>query len=202
VSDAELLRVVREHLRRFERSAFRLEALDHYTSDAEDEEMRRWFEGEPFPLVQVSSEMHDEYLRLVRAACATGKQWRRVHAVSGPTPYVRFEVEGYGENEAAGEEVRILPASDLAAMFGEQPPDFWLFDDELVLEMQYDETGRIAAIPVISDPGSVRRYLRLRDIAVRHSVPVRAYRAALRRQDIPAPVIPVEATWSPNEWSS
>jgi hypothetical protein len=194
VSDAELLRVVREQLRSFERSAFRLEALDHYTSEAEDEEMRRWFEGEPFQLTQVSSEMHDEYVRLVRAACAAGKPWRRVHAVSGPTPYVRFEVEGYGENEAAGEEVRILQASDLAAVFGEQPPDFWLFDDELVLKMEYDETGRIAAIPVITDPRAIRRYLQLRDTAVRHSVPVREYRAALRRQVIPAPVLLTEAT--------
>jgi hypothetical protein len=188
VSDAELLAQVSEHLHRFERSVFRLEALDHYTSDAEDEDMRRWFAGEP-----VSFASDDDYFHQVRNATAAGKTWQRVHAVSGPTPYVRFEVEGYAENEAAGEDVRILQAANLEAIFGEQPPDFWLFDDALVLRMQYDGTGRIVAIPVIQDPSALSRYRRLRDVALQHAVPVREYRAALRRQVIPAPSLPVEA---------
>jgi hypothetical protein len=190
VSDADVLRVVSEHLRTFQRSVFRLEAQDYYTSDAEDEAMRRWLAGEVLP-----TRLESNYLRLVRAARTSARSWRRVHAVTGPTPYLRFEMEAYyTANEAAGEEIGILQHPDLASVFGEQPPDFWLFDDELVLRMEYDETGRIATIPIVTDPGAVRRYLPLRDIAVRHSVPVREYRAALRRQVIPAPALLTEAT--------
>lgn len=191
MTEAELLNVVTEHLRHFERSVFRLEALDHYASDAEDEEMRRWFAGEPARSTFAEGEC--EYLELVRAARAQGKSWRRVHAVTGPTPYVRFEVEGYADNEAAGEDVRILQAANLAAVFGEQPPDFWLFDDAVVLEMRYDGTGRIGAVPIVTNPTELRRYQRLRDVGLQHAVPVRDYRAVLRRQVIPAPPLPVEA---------
>jgi hypothetical protein len=153
VSDAELLAQVSEHLHRFERSVFRLEALDHYTSDAEDEDMRRWFAGEP-----VSFASDDDYFHQVRNATAAGKTWQRVHAVSGPTPYVRFEVEGYAENEAAGEDVRILQAANLEAIFGEQPPDFWLFDDALVLRYRSyrgntGHPGSFGALPVPSAEG-------------------------------------------------
>jgi hypothetical protein len=191
VTEAELLNVVTEHLRHFDRSVFRLEALDHYTSDAEDEEMRRWFAGEPAR--SAFMEEGGEYLQLVRAARAQGKPWRRVHAVTGPTPYVRFEVEGYADNEAAGEDVRILQAADLASVFGEPPRDFWLFDDAVVLEMRYDGTGRLVEVPVVTDSAELRRYQHLRDIALRHAVPVREYRAALRRQVMAAPPLPVEA---------
>jgi hypothetical protein len=174
--DAEILRPVREHLRSFRESVFRLEALDHYTSDAEGETMRRYFAGEvlaPDPL--------DEYDDLVRAARAAGKPWRRVHAATAATPYLRFEIDMYyWQNEADGEEIAILEHPDLAQVFGVQPPDFWLFDDSTVIEMQYDQTGRIAATPLVTDPKEVDRYLRLRDTALHHAIPLRQYRAALR----------------------
>ncbi|MDB5065358.1 MAG: hypothetical protein JWM18_1792 [Chloroflexi bacterium] len=46
MSDAELLRLVTEHLRTFERGVFRLESLDDHTSDVEDDAMHRYFAGE------------------------------------------------------------------------------------------------------------------------------------------------------------
>jgi hypothetical protein len=184
-----MLEVVMDHLRRFQRSVFRLEALDEYTSDAEREEMTRWFRGERID----PGARDNEYLRLIRAAAAAGKPWRRVHTVTGPTPYLRFEIEYYGHNEAAGEEIAILQAPEPTAVFGERPTDFWLFDDEVVLDMRYDATGRIAAVPVLTDHESVGRCRRLRDRALEQAVPLREYRAALRQQVIPAPALPVEA---------
>lgn len=190
MSDADLLRVVSEHLRTFQHSVFRLETLDEYTSDAESEEMRRWLAGE----LLVPPPEDDEYLRLVRAARAAARPWQRVHVVTGPTPYLRFEIEAYyGDNEAAGEVIGILQHPSPASVFGEAPPDFWLFDDQTVIEMQYDLTGRIAAVPVIVDVADISRYQRLRDVALHHAVPLREYRAALRRQAIPSPALPVEA---------
>jgi len=177
VTDAEVLRPVMEHLRSFRESVFRLEALDHYTSDAEDEGMRRWFAGEA-----LAPEPPNEYNELVRAARTAGKPWRRVHAVTSATPYLRYEIDVYySQSEAGGEEIGILEHPDLAEVFGAPAPDFWLFDDSTVIEMQYDQTGRIAAAPLITDPAAVGRYLQLRDTALRHAVPLREYRAALRR---------------------
>lgn len=182
MSDAEILRPVLEHLRAFRESVFRLEALDHYTSDAEDEAMRRYFAGEAMP-----PEPADEYDELVRATRAAGRSWQRVHAVTAPTPYLRFEIDVYyAQTEADGEEIGILEHPHLASVFGEQPPDFWLFDESTVIEMQYDPTGRIGGTYVITEPQAVARYLQLRDTALRHAVPLREYRAALRRLRLPA----------------
>lgn len=177
MTDAEILRLVMEHLRSFRESVFRLEAIDHYTSDAEDEAMRRYFAGEV-----LAPEPPEEYDELVCAARTAGKSWRRVHAVTAATPYLRFEIDVYyWQNEADGEEIGILEHSDLAQVFGARPPDFWLFDDSTVIDMQYDETGWIAATHLVNDPAAVGRYLQLRDTALRHAVPLREYRAALRR---------------------
>jgi len=177
MTDAEILRPVMEHLRSFREGVFRLEALDHYTSDAEGETMRRYFAGEV-----LAPELPDEYDELVRVARTAGKRWRRVHAVAAATPYLRFEIDVYySQTEADGEEISILEHPDLTRIFGAPPPDFWLFDDSTVIEMQYDQTGRIAATLLLTDPAEVGRYLQLRDTALRHAVPLREYRAALRR---------------------
>ncbi len=183
MSDADLLRVVSEHLSSFKRSVFRLEALNDYTSDAEDPLLRRWFAGEILP------PRPDSYYRqMVRAARADGRSWQRVHAVTGPTPYLRFEMAAfYAVNEEAGEKISVLQHPDLGAVFGEPPPDFWLFDDATVIVMKYDTTNRIAAVPIVTDSEAVLRFLRLRDVALRNAVPLHEYRAALRSQVIAPP---------------
>jgi uncharacterized protein DUF6879 len=132
MSDAKLLRLVTEHLRSFERSVFRLETLDDYNSDVEDDAMRRYFAGD---LLGVPGEV--EYYGMLRLARAAGKPWQRVHAVTAPTPYLRFEIDVYyAQTEPSGEDIRILEHPDLPRVFGRMPVDFWLFDDSLVLEMR------------------------------------------------------------------
>jgi hypothetical protein len=42
-------------------------------------------------------------------ARAAGKPWQRVHAVTAPTPYLRFEIDVYyAQTEPSGEDIRIL----------------------------------------------------------------------------------------------
>jgi hypothetical protein len=183
MSDAKLLRLVTEHLRSFERSVFRMETLDDYTSDLEDDAMRRYFAGE---LLGASGDA--EYFGLLRLARAAGKPWQRVHAVTAPTPYLRFEIDVYyAQTEPTGEDIRILEHPDLPRVFGGRlPVDFWLFDDSLVLEMRYDPSGRIEAVVPVTDRDQVSQYLDMRDTALRHAMPLREYRAALRSAHMPA----------------
>jgi hypothetical protein len=64
--------------------------------------------------------------------------------VSQPfTDYTRYEFAAYSDNIAAGEKVRVVPRAALAA--DDQrwaSEDFWIFDDELVALLSYDEEGR------------------------------------------------------------
>jgi hypothetical protein len=97
---------------------------------------------------------------------------QRVRIVQTPlTEYQRFQLSwGYPENTAAGEEIYILD---------KEPPgllsvDFWLFDDEQVIVLEYDDEGRFLR-PVVAE--TVAPYRQARDMALKSSVPFREYLA-------------------------
>ena len=129
------------------------------------------------------------YLANLRAMPSQGRTSGRVHAIVGPlTPYLRYEVEwGYALTAAAGDEVRILHgASWEETPFGEQPPDFWIFDAELpdptVALMHYAPDGEWRGLQVVD--GDLSMYHHLRDLAIGGSVPLRDYLAVLRTTPI------------------
>lgn len=178
-------------LRDFRRNAFRLEALDRYTIDEEAPSFAAFLRGEPQPPEDPEFTAWLEDLRAQRAA---GKTVTRVHAIAGPlTPYLHFEIGwGYIYTGAAGEDIRILHRETWDEPFGAQPPDFWLFDDETVAVMHYDGEGRWQGATVRDDPASVDTYRQLRDVALRHAVPLSDYLAALRTTPVvPRAIVPV-----------
>ncbi len=126
---------------RFERSAFRIEARDRYDVENERDQFAAFLEGKPLP---PRSAENDPWLSLVAAHTAAGRLIERVRIVSQPlTDYTRYEFAAYRDNIAAGEKVRVVPRSALAA--DDQrwaSEDFWSFDDELVALLSYDEEGR------------------------------------------------------------
>jgi hypothetical protein len=126
---------------RFERSAFRIEARDHYDVENERDQFSAFLEGKPLP--PRSAEI-DPWLSLVAAHTAAGRLIERVRIVAQPlTDYTRYEFAAYRDNIAAGERVRVLPRAALAA--DDQrwaSEDFWIFDDQLVALLSYDDEGR------------------------------------------------------------
>lgn len=87
----------------------------------------------------------------ITQARANGKLYQRVRRVTLPlTDYTRFEIlDGYRFCVEAGEQVRILERndliSDLISILGEIK-DFWIFDDNLCFELEYDEQGQFIAV--------------------------------------------------------
>jgi hypothetical protein len=67
--------------------------------------------------------------------------------VSQPlTDYMRYEFVAYGDLIAACEQVHVVPRAALtAADQGWASEDFWIFDDELVVLLSYDDDGRVIA---------------------------------------------------------
>lgn len=190
MTEGEMLKVVYDLMRSFDRSVFRLEALPRYTSDAETETIRSYLAGDPLP---PRASAPSPYEGLVGAAKASGKEWARVHAFEGPpNTYLRYEIDWhYVYNARAGEDIRILQTEDLTAVFGGQPPDFWLFDDSIGVEMAYDSEYRLTGVELVTGSAEVARYRALRDVALREAVTLREYLAALRRQVVPAMSAPV-----------
>jgi hypothetical protein len=155
----------------FKRSAFRLETLSVYSVDEDDEReaFRLFLGGKPQP----SWSRDRGWPKFVSSACAAGKIMQRVRVLSFPlTDYLRFELScGYPANVAAGEDIRILP------IVGDVPPgivdhDYWLFDDEIVVRMEYDEAGRFVRPVAVDDQAS---YLRCREVAMARAVPFSEY---------------------------
>jgi hypothetical protein len=176
VSDEEALGRL---LSTFQKSAWRLEALDRYLSPGEQAGLAAFLRGDLCPPTDPELE---GWLDVLRALPSQGRYLGRVHAIVGPlTPYLRYEIEwGYAPMAAAGEDIRILCRQTWTDMpFGRQPPDFWLIDDTVAV-MRYDGDGRWLGMDLLTEPSEVAQYRSIRDLSVRHAVPLGEYVAAMR----------------------
>lgn len=161
-------------------SAFRFEQLNDYAVGPENEPFRRFLAGEP-----QDADWHKPWQDFVRNSLREGKTMARVHVVTEPlTDYLRFEVTcGYPLSVEAGEDVRIIrrPVRLPVALPGH---DFWIFNDNDVVIMDYDEDGRFHGGDTVSGPGEIAYYRRIRDVTMQHSMPLDDYLASLNLKEI------------------
>jgi hypothetical protein len=154
----------------FATRAFRLETLDQYAADYEEEAVRRFLAGEPLDPGFIAP-----WLEQVATATGAGRQLQRVHVVTEPlSDYLRFEMDGYRFTVAAGEDVRILPRS-VARELELPGEDFWLFDDGPVARMRYDRHGAFLGAELVEEPDVVARYCQGRDVALQAATPFARY---------------------------
>lgn len=161
----------------FTKSAFRLETLSQYLVEEEARSFELFVAGQPLP-----DEPHTDWVDLVGAASAAGKTLQRVHVLHPPlTPYLRFELEWfYPFNAQAGEQIHILDHPDPKSLFPNLPfGDFWIFDDSVVVKMEYDADGRFLAPSRVSDD-TIASYSQCRTIALEASIPFSEYLARNR----------------------
>ncbi|MFJ2777750.1 DUF6879 family protein [Kitasatospora sp. NPDC087315] len=152
------------YFRNFQRSAWRLEVQPKYTMPSEAESLARFLHGEPKP-VDHNAAWHVT----VRDALASGKSFGRVRVVREPlTDYIRYQSTwGIPGNIAAGEDIRVLNLTDRDLDLPEQ--DFWLFDDETVVHLNYRADGTQINRELIENP-DLSTYHRWRDLALAKSV--------------------------------
>lgn len=151
------------------RSVFRLEVLQRYTVDSEAESFRAFVEAGRLPQPQPSP-----FLNRIRETTRAGCRWQRVHVVRHPlTDYIRYELLSYPAGVEAGYETLI--ANAVHPEFNELTQDFYLLDDEVAVLMCYDAEGRPRGARRTSDPATVERCRRHRDIAVSMAVPLERY---------------------------
>jgi hypothetical protein len=171
--------------RDFRVSARRLESLPSYSEPEEDEQLRAWREGQPRPERSVRT---DSYLRKVAADVLAGRERKRVRIADHPPgEYLRWELAGYVENAAAGEETLVavrrdgsgLLVPDLAGVAA----DFVWFDagtrDECAVLLEYNLAGAFTGErPATAQELGYCRHLW--HVAEEHSVPLAAYLASAR----------------------
>ena len=151
----------------FRSSAFRLECLPTYQVPQDVQWLRRFRAGEDRP----QERDNRPWLTTVRNAKERGARMQRVRLVQSPlSEYQRFQFSwGYVENMGAGEEIYIVDQEPDGLL----RVDFWLFDDELAVVLEYDDEGRFVR-PVVAE--SLAPYRQARDMALKSCMPFREYR--------------------------
>lgn len=153
-------------------SVFRLETLQRYVIPGEAEDLDAFLQGRPQPN---SKRRLEPWLQRLRESIAAGKRWQRVHVVTYPlSDYLRFELTGYQEGVAAGEDIRIADR-DAHRDLDQLTQDFWLFDDQIAVMMRYDADGRFLGYERADTPGDLTRCRQQRDLALAHATPLREY---------------------------
>jgi Family of unknown function (DUF6879) len=163
---------------RFQVDAFRLETFQRYTIPEEEERIRAWKQGLPRPDRSVRT---SPWLQRIAVTTAAGKRWLRIHLVDHPlTDYLQYQILGYVESAAAGEEIRIADRTshpELQSLVR----DFWLFDAETespyAVAMHYDSEGHWLGAEYVDDPQTLRVCRVQRDLALQHSIPLNHYLA-------------------------
>jgi hypothetical protein len=107
--------------------------------------------------------------KTVRAAVAAGKTIGRVRVVRQPlTEYQRYQFDwGVPGNIEAGEDIRVLDLTELELDLPRQ--DFWLFDDSLVVDLNFNTDGTLVNVDQLENP-DLGTYLRWRQTALSHAV--------------------------------
>lgn len=161
---------------RFEVSAFHLETHQTYEVSEEDERLRAFRQGLPRPERSIRT---TPWLRRIAVTTAGGKCWGRVHVVTHPlSEYLRYQLIGYVESQAVGEEIRLADRGAYPEL-ADLGPDFWLFDADTPgafgARLHFDAVGHLLGIEHVTDVAAVKELERQHRIAVARSVSLAEY---------------------------
>ncbi len=163
--------------RYFRHTAFRLECQPTYAVSVEREALADYLRGEPRPAPDYA--YYATWLNKVRATVGAGRVIQRVRILeTPPSPYQQFELHMARWNLDAGETLRTLDRATAHTAGLPDRDDWWLFDDEAVALMRFDPDGIPQGGVIVTDPLTVSRYCKWRDLAVHHSTPFEACPAA------------------------
>ncbi|MFD7158265.1 DUF6879 family protein [Kribbella sp. NPDC059898] len=172
------------HFDRFTSDVFRLENLQQYAVSSEDERLKAFREG---TARSVRSVRTSPWLARIAVTTVAGKSWERVHVVDHPlSEYLRYELEGYVESQAAGEQINIADraADESLSELGE---DFWLFDadspEAYAVLMHYDDEGHFVGFDHTTEVAVLERCRTERELVLQHAVDLNTYLAE-RKADL------------------
>ncbi|HEY9411619.1 MAG TPA: hypothetical protein VIP77_18715 [Jiangellaceae bacterium] len=156
----------------FTREAFRLETLPVYTMPGEQEDLARFRRDGVLHLPA-----DDPWLVRVRNYRETGRWIGRVHVLTRPlSDYLKYEMAFYAYSSGAGEDIRILDLTD-GEDRGLPNQDFWLFDEETVVQMNYRSDGTQISRELLDSP-DIGQYRQWKELALSIAVPFKEYIAA------------------------
>ncbi|MGH8905633.1 MAG: DUF6879 family protein [Egibacteraceae bacterium] len=157
--------------RRFRSTAVRLETLQRYEVEHEAADLAQFEATGQVPLADTPDD--DEWLRLIADGIAAGKRWERLRVVQQPlSSYLRFELHIYSELAAAGERIWIVDLAADPRLVEELRQDWWLFDDETLVYLHYDDRGRFLDVEHVTIDVEIADARRQHELAAGFAVPL------------------------------
>lgn len=143
----------------FKISAFRVETLQRYNVDEEQEAFQYFLKNNKLP-----KWICDDWCDIIKQAKAKWATMQRVHLLQFPiSKYLSFEFEEYKNNIKAWEEIYYIPANECPIKI---ESDFWIFDDTTILGMHYDNNGKFIDFKKIED--NIDTYLQIKKYLLEH----------------------------------
>lgn len=129
----------------FKSSAWRLELLPSYDVVEEASDLDAYKNG-----TFVAAD-NSEWCSEISAARKKGKAFNRIRKIDGePTMYIKYEIDStFRDTVPAGEEIRFIDQVEECGL--EAVTDFWLFDEQVVILMEYDSDGKFVKASRVPD---------------------------------------------------
>lgn len=166
------------------KSIFRLEGRAEYRVPEEQESLKKWKQGE---LDLGKDKELQKWLGSLKSAKKRGIVIQRVRVVPKSLPeYIKFQIDVWQKYSSKnGEEFFFLNESDyqeIIAGLGFNPKDFWLFDDQGLLIVNYSPTGQFTGDILIADGGMAKRYCDLKAKLLQKSVPLASFVKSMKTE--------------------
>lgn len=150
---------------RMRREAFRLQQLQSY-GGVTGPEWEAWKAGRPIPPITAASH---PFTGKIAGWTGEGKRVYDVRVIEWPLAgYTRYSLAVIAMTAWDGSETFMVDRDvhpDLATL----TEDFWMFDEEIVAVMNYDDNEAFVGATAPVDP--VADYIARRDLAMAHAVP-------------------------------
>lgn len=159
------------------RSAFRLETQPVYALSYEREDFGLFLAGTPRSPDEI--DWWQPWLERVTRLTSRDVAFSRVRILDEPpTDYQRWEMWGDPWHDAIGERIDYLFRNAATRIGLPLDHDWWLLDDERLIDMRFDASGEISSKSLSSDPDVIAQHHEWRDLAIRHATPAGEITAA------------------------
>jgi len=163
----------------FSKSAFRLETFPEYRVGGADAELYNKFsQGEPW-----QGPIFEDWARLIASHTTAGREFVVARVLSEPlSNYLRFEIEwGYCYFSTVGQDTRIILPSRLDTLFLPSATfDYWMFDDNKVVFMEYGSDGSYKGARYVQNHDSITEFVTLKGRALAASISLREFLSLYR----------------------
>lgn len=143
-----------KYFENFNEYAFRLELLQKYSVESELKSFSDFFDNG-----KIDPNKNLRWHKIISGAKQRGAIINRVHVIRLPlSDYLKYELEEYKFNIIAGENIFLLNKNDFESDINF---DFWLFDDKIVLKMNYNQNGEFLSFEKITK--DISKYIKLKN---------------------------------------